>query len=249
MANDTATRVSVNTLSDPALALLRAGYGAMQAIKDNRGFNYLAGIHGVPQHYCHRVDILFLPWHRAYLYFFEQYLRDRVKGTCVPWWDWTDDASQANGIPQAFDDEKDADGKPNPLLKSHMWAPSAGLDRDTTRNPGPPDQLPTLDEVNRVLSLNDFRDFSDQVEQIHNNVHGWVRGDMGVIPTAAYDPIFYSHHAMIDRLWYIWQITNGINNIPHQLLTRTLSPFNMTVSDVLDISKLGYEYAVGHVTG
>jgi len=72
---------------------------------------------------------------------------------------------------------------------------------------------------------------------------------MGVIATAAFDPIFYSHHAMIDRLWYIWQIQNGINNIPHQLLARTLAPFNMKVSDVLDISKLGYQYAVSHISG
>ena len=32
---------------------------------------------------------LFLPWHRAYLYFFERALRDRVPTLAQPWWDWT----------------------------------------------------------------------------------------------------------------------------------------------------------------
>jgi tyrosinase len=250
MANQLATRVSIDTLSADGLALMRKGYAAMQAIGDDRGFNKIAGIHGIPGNYCHRVDILFLPWHRAYLYNFEQYLQDRVAGTCVPWWDWTSQPSHTVGIPTAFSDATDPAGQPNPLLKSHISVPPpASTDRDTTRDPDPPGNLPATADVNDVLKLADFQDFSEQLEQIHNNVHGWVGGDMGVIPWAAYDPIFFSHHAMIDRLWYIWQITNGINNIPSKLLDRVLPPFNMTVNDVLDISKLGYQYASGHVTG
>lgn len=34
-------------------------------------------------------------------------------------------------------------------------------------------------------------------EYIHNNVHNWVGGDagqMGDVPVAAYDPIFFLHH-------------------------------------------------------
>ncbi len=250
------TRVSVDTLSVAALALLRKGYGAMQAIKDERGFNAISGIHGVPGHFCHKVEILFLPWHRAYLYHFEQYLRDRVAGTCIPWWDWTSDASHKAGLPKAFTDAKDDAGQPNPLLKSHIYVPQEGFDVDTRRNPRSPAELPSMTAfvagvraVNDVMALSDYTDFSEQLEQVHNSVHSWVRGSMGVIATAAFDPIFYSHHAMIDRFWYIWQIQNGINNIPHELLQQTLPPFNMKVSDVLDISKLGYQYAVGHISG
>jgi hypothetical protein len=36
---------------------------------------------------------------------------------------------------------------------------------------------------------------------------------MGVVGTAAFDPIFWSHHAMIDRLWWLWQARNGNGNI------------------------------------
>jgi len=31
----------------------------------------------------------FLPWHRAYLYEFEQNLQDFAKDITVPYWDWT----------------------------------------------------------------------------------------------------------------------------------------------------------------
>ena len=67
---------------------------------------------------------------------------------------------------------------------------------------------------------------------------------MAAVPIAAYDPIFWSHHAMIDRIWYLWQLgPNGVNP-PARLQNRVLTPFPMTVRDTLDISTLGYEYAV-----
>ena len=66
---------------------------------------------------------------------------------------------------------------------------------------------------------------------------------MTLISVAAYDPIFWAHHAMIDRLWYLWQIaTHG--GQPTSILDRALPPFPLTVRDTLDISRLGYGYAV-----
>jgi tyrosinase len=246
MATNLVTRVSVDTLSDASLALLRQGYAAMQAISDNRGFHALSGIHGIPEHYCHHGDLLFLPWHRAYLYNFEQYLQDRAAGATIPWWDWTSDTSHKTGIPAAFSAATDPAGKPNPLLQSQIDEPK--FNRATVRHPGAPKKLPTADDVNQALGLADFADFSGQLEvQIHNRVHMWVGGDMGIIPLAAFDPIFYSHHTMIDRIWYLWQVKNAPGSMPPDLLDQVLPPFNMTVSDVLDISKLGYQYAVGQV--
>jgi tyrosinase len=48
---------------------------------------------------------------------------------------------------------------------------------------------------------------------------------------------------MIDRLWYLWQVRHG-NRIPHDLLDLELIPFGKSVRDVLDVQRLGYEYAV-----
>jgi tyrosinase len=66
---------------------------------------------------------------------------------------------------------------------------------------------------------------------------------MGVIATSAFDPVFWAHHCMIDRLWYLWQLRWGVTNIPPNYLRQTLAPWALTVQDVLDIHRLGYEYA------
>jgi tyrosinase len=94
-----------------------------------------------------------------------------------------------------------------------------------------------------VLELRDFGDFSAQVEQLHNDVHVWVGGHMGQIPYAAFDPIFWAHHCMIDRLWYLWQLRHPGATLPASLLNRALAPFPLTVRDTLDITQLGYDYA------
>jgi tyrosinase len=52
---------------------------------------------------------------------------------------------------------------------------------------------------------------------------------------------------MIDRLWYVWQLRQGINNISPELLPLVLQPFGLTVRDVLNVNALGYEYAVSKV--
>jgi hypothetical protein len=42
--------------------------------------------------------------------------------------------------------------------------------------------------------------FDGLLEQVHDNFHGWVGIDMADNSYAAYDPIFYSFHANIDRI-------------------------------------------------
>jgi tyrosinase len=94
-----------------------------------------------------------------------------------------------------------------------------------------------------VLSNPDFLTFQNQIENIHGGVHVWAGGTMGSVPTAAYDPIFWAHHCMIDRLWYLWQLRHPGAGIPASLLGRALAPFPMTVRETLDITQLGYDYA------
>ena len=67
---------------------------------------------------------------------------------------------------------------------------------------------------------------------------------MTLVPTSAFDPIFWSHHCMIDRIWYLWQNSPVGTDPPNDMLDTVLSPFPMTVAQTLDISRLGYEYAV-----
>ena len=238
-------RKNVELLSASQLQSLRASFAASEALSDDRGFAYWAGIHGLPlPMYCQHGTRLFLPWHRAYLYFFELSLRDLDPDAVLTWWDWTSAGSHHNGVPKAFA-VASAGGHPNPLARTTVppVARQNNQPRQTSRSPGDPPELPTKAQVASVLALPDFLDFQGQLEQIHNAVHVWVGGTMGEIPWAAYDPIFFAHHANIDRLWRLWQIRHPNPHLPASLLNQALPPFSMTVADTLDIKLLGYDYA------
>jgi tyrosinase len=67
---------------------------------------------------------------------------------------------------------------------------------------------------------------------------------MGDVAYAAFDPVFWAHHCMIDRLWWLWQQDNKINAVPTAGWEDiVLEPFNLTVRDTLVANALGYEYA------
>lgn len=264
-------RKPIRNLSPQELANLRSAYYRMMIIPDNRGYSYLAGIHGIPMMACKHAEAsdptisdpnfrLFLPWHRAYLYWFEQYLQDAQYDStiAVPYWDWTSNASRYEGIPYAFS-VPTVNGYINPLYSFRVTLSSdvnlgefidltqcpKTYTYDTHREPGAPSLLPTAQEIESILNLHDYGDFSDGLEDIHNRIHSWVGGrcgDMSYIVFAAYDPIFWSHHVMIDRIFWLWQLRWG-NTLPFYLNDEKLYPFNLSVSQVLNIYLLGYDYA------
>lgn len=255
MASEIRVRVGVHNLDDAQIASFRSAYRQMMGISDNRGYQYLAGLHGAPAWYCwhHQQNarsaqrmFVFLPWHRAYLYNWELAMRDRVPGVTLPWWDWTLRPPRQSGLPEIFTARGTA-RDPNPLTGFRINLPSANppVVRMTSRQPDSPDALPSQSDVEDCLARRDFTDFTQALEDVHDRVHGWVSGDMGVIATAAYDPIFWSHHAMIDRIWWLWQVRNGHGNISPDLLDVVLAPFNLKVRDVLNVNDLGYDYAAG----
>lgn len=229
-------RRSVRRLSQGQLADFREAISRAQKIKDNRGYQYWSGIHGLPlPESCHHHDWLFLPWHRAYLYFFEKTLQERVTGVTLPWWDWTVD--HGVGTPAPY--------KKAPLASSPIQPSGRRLPKEkaTWRQAGQPSWLPTGAQVNTVLANSNFAIFQNQLEGIHNGVHGWVGGTMNWPEVAAYDPIFWAHHSMIDRLWYLWQLKHPGLVLPKSYLDIALSPFEMTVRQTLDVTRLGYDYA------
>jgi tyrosinase len=247
-------RQNVANLSANDLAAFRQAIEQSMTINDTRGFIHFAGLHGLPSFLCKHGSPLFLPWHRAYLYMLEMSLRDISPNVSLPWWDWTSDISHATGVPAAY-----TDPAPNSLLSSQTGLPAATLAQirsqapdalDFSANPprtvrasGPPGDLPTADTIQSVLSEATFDGFTNRLEDQHNQVHGWVGGSMGIIPLAAFDPVFWAHHTMIDRLWYLWQLNNpngGVGSVP---LDQALEGFPLTVSQVLNINQLGYEYA------
>lgn len=236
-------RRSVRRLTAGQKKDFRAAIAAAQSIGDDRGYQRWAGIHGLPLPIsCTHGSELFLPWHRAYLYLFEKALQDRVPGVTLPWWNWT--SNHAEGIPAAYARRR-VEGKKNPLFDSPIQPSGRANSREarTVRDPGPPGALPSPEAVRAVLRNSDFLTFQSQLENLHGGVHVWVGGTMGGVASAAYDPIFWAHHSMIDRLWYLWQLQHPGAGVPARLLDRALAPFPMTVRDTLDVTRLGYDYA------
>ena len=233
------------------LAVYRIAQISAQSPTDQRGYQYIAGLHGLPGRYCQHGTAAFALWHRPYVQGYEQRLQDVVPGAFLPYWDWTTRQAEAEGIPQMFLDatwQNPDTGKtePNPLLSQAMTLIGQGT---TTRAPQPPPALvPLRAEVQTALLAPDYNTFSPDMENPHNGLHMWVGATMGDISTAAFDPLFWSHHAFVEYAFCQWQDAHPEAPEP-AIDSRDLAPFGITVDQIWDYRKLGYAYAPDNATG
>ena len=250
----------------PKLRLFRRAVEEMQALSDqavmdNRGYQWVAGVHGGfgDGPFCQHGTAHFLTWHRAYLLDMELKLRARIAEIAdtatadewrLPYWDW---AAPGVTLPAAFTDETyDDDGtrKPNPLFSEpyQLDQDPDGLDprSPTWRGPlsaGMFDDLGAL--VDSALDEDTWRFFSNALENPHNLVHVRVGGFMATF-RSSFDPIFWVHHAHIDfRFWEWQQRHGGIGTIPQSVRDFECQPFqfrDIRASAFLDTRDLGYTY-------
>jgi tyrosinase len=252
---DVKLRKRLSTLTDEELAALREAFRLSVELSDSRGYGHFASIHGFPEPgYCEHRNQLFLPWHRGYLYFFERSLQDLVPGVTLPWWDWT----ESDELPAAYTDERDAGGDRNPLLDAPVTAAGGAREPDWPERTSRPAErqgtwlpgggLPTQSDVDRAMASANFDDLTFEIENLHNAVHVWVGGEMTDPRFAGWDPIFWAHHTMVDRLWALWQLDHAGDNPRAEHLPKGLNYFkDMTVFDTLNVTDLGYDYAASEV--
>lgn len=188
----------------------------------------------------------FFGWHRMYLYYFERVLRWAAEDDTLrlPYWDYTN--PQQVKLPQEFRNPKNS-GIPNPLYNEL---------RDAGINKGRVTLDPNATNIDSLLGKPDFLDFELNVEYINHSVHGYVHctvgpdcpvADMGDVPVAANDPVFYSHHANIDRLWACWQKLHptpaGVwQNAQFSFVDETGAMQTKPIKEFLDSVPLGYVY-------
>jgi tyrosinase len=83
-------RANLDCLSEAQVDELRAAFRKIYDLnhygEDRRSYNNQALIH---QNHCQHGWERFLPWHRAYVYEFEQNLQDFAPDIILPYWDWT----------------------------------------------------------------------------------------------------------------------------------------------------------------
>lgn len=250
------TRRSVRgmTASDPDLAAMRRAVAAMKALpqSDPRNWIRFADVH---RNFCPHGNWYFLPWHRAYILAFERIVREHTGKAdfALPYWNWTLDRS----FPAVF---AVGDRSSNPLFH-----PRPGVEDGLRLS----DDMVGPQVISRVMMSPDFEAFGstrprgqDSVSpqwqrrlgaktelefNPHDGVHQSIGGNMSVVDLSARDPIFFLHHANVDRLWSTWN-ARGNANSPEPLWRNFAfnGSFpglpNMRVGDLTSPPALGYRY-------
>jgi tyrosinase len=193
---------------------------------------------------CQHRTWFFLPWHRGYLACFEEIVAAAVvqlggpEGWALPYWNYSDSGNPyARRLHPAFLDQFAADGSENPLWVSgrNLINPTDELDPDYVdldclehspfegaANGGEPGFGGPVTGFSHIGSV------SGRLEHLpHNLIHDDIRGLMGRLDTAALDPIFWLHHANIDRLWEVWTKRNSAFTNPIVAAWLTPPPFEL----------------------
>jgi tyrosinase len=184
----------------------------------------LVDIHFNAVHQMHS-NPRFLPWHRIYLLRLEELLMMVDPTVCIPYWKSSEE--------QAF---------PSWLLPFTPTVTLAGGPHLVNRNIGAFATLPDAASVAAALANGTFNPFASALEGVHNSGHVWVGGTMQSIRTAPADPVFWMHHAEIDRLWSVWQETHPTEHPPLAGAAAVMDPWSETEVDTRDIEALGYTY-------
>ena len=243
-------RKNIVCLTADELHELRETLAEMYALpaSDPNSFARIASFHGgPPTAYCRHGSPGFLTWHRAYLVAFENALRALGCNINLPFWDWS--SGPSTGVPEPCRHptyvNSAGDTVPNPLYSGPRAAggqTSRRPDIDTT----------AFDDIavsaSAAMTSATFGSFQNALNGPHGSVHVRTGGDMGSVPTASYDPIFYLHHANVDRLWASWQASHPAA-LPATEAVFELQPFNRPYStqwqrgsDVESTDALGYRY-------
>ncbi|MDQ4028325.1 MAG: tyrosinase family protein [Actinomycetota bacterium] len=252
---------------------------------DPTSWQYQSQIHGMPdgsqpdqfRGQCQHQSWFFLPWHRLYLYWFQQTVLAAVQAHpdidddtkavwALPYWNYSP-GGQRGTLPAAFRQHEHPDDPhaSNPLFvanRNDFVNDGEELDPLATRVA---DALAeTVFSLPRpaggfggaATGFNHFNQdpnfFPGMLEQTpHNDVHQEVGGDMAGFHTAGLDPVFWMHHANIDRLWVVWIGQEGrVDPDPNGTWGTTISNFHDpageevsgSASGALNTEGLGYVY-------
>ena len=168
----------------------------------------------------------FLPWHRVYLLKIEKMGQAIDPLFFIPYWKWTTQRE----VPPWLTSFK-------PTVKT------PGTDVTVTRNPPRPGRtLPTCAQITTVMAAPNFTNFTTRIDTPHGGVHMWCNGTMSILSVAPADPLFWLHHAEIDRIWSQWQATHLGLNPTLVGADRTMDPWPETEAAVRSIAALGYSY-------
>ena len=245
---------------------------------DQTSYAYQTAMHGIDDdpgrgpdgvwNMCQHQSWYFLPWHRMYILWFERIVRDIVRTQggpsdwALPYWNW-----QANrALPPAFREEKlpaSAGGRGNPLFIEDRILVNNGirLAPDVVLSAGAEAAVSFFGRAGQhpfgfgggvIDRPSHFgaRATGELERQPHNNVHRTIGGTMGTAGSPG-DPIFWLHHAQIDRLWGRWLRLGGGRANPTEgawldqefrFFKARGADVTQTPREVVSTEALGYRY-------
>ena len=187
----------------------------------------------------------FLPWHRLMLAQFEGVIRDVLhdEDFTLPYWNPVTGNPDDLVVPAVF-------RKPgSSLYNGTRWFWVNGGERiDTLYRDWI--SLDALNEKFYIDSPTGKLGFDPRLDQNpHFFTHFALGGDMAEFSTVGADPIFYLHHANIDRLWESWNRLGNKNPTDPKWLNRKFSygdrsgkRVDLPVSIADRVAPIGYEY-------
>lgn len=165
---------------------------------------------------CQHGTDYFFPWHRLYLYYFERVLQEAAGDPTLrlPYWDYTDPAQLR--MPVEFTTPAYVN-----VQRQTVSNPLYEVRRDDGWNEPGTNALNSADtNIDQTLDAPVLLTQAGYQARIEGRPHGYAHCAvvgcratvMGAVPYSANDPIFYIHHANIDRLWDCWLSISGHKN-------------------------------------
>ena len=195
----------------------------------------------------------FLPWHRMFVLFFEQIIRE-VSGRAdfaLPYWDYTSSDPLKRGIlPIQF--RSKLDPVFGVLYRADRLALANGGQRIDKNQPTDQMDITAAMQTLDYSNVGTVQGFCRAIDSgIHGRIHVLVGNtkNMGAVPYAARDPLFWVHHATIDRMWASWTAQGRVNPVMASWTTKVFVFADRTgqrvtgrIRDFFDTTTLGYAY-------
>lgn len=183
-------------------------------------------------------EIHFLVWHRMYIWHFEKIVRklSGKKDFALPYWDYTSGDRSKMSLHPLFRD------------KSSSLYEACRFD-SINRGFAIEGEVERALDITKLMTYTDYQLFNKNMDRApHGTIHDYIGhgndyndgklwfnnpitgtmthdGLMGWVPTAGFDPIFWTHHSNIDRVWQMWTNSNNGQMITLELLKSVDWPY------------------------
>lgn len=161
-------------------------------------------------------NLNFLLWHRMYTWHFEKIVRELSgkKDFALPYWNYGSNVVADNILPEQLRNEQGS------LYEAARYS---------ILNTGKSIDTKNLDNIRKSLKAYETNEmfagkggFSGEIEDgLHGMMHVYIgRGEhynkifqkystglMAKVPSAGFDPVFWLHHSMVDRIWESWDVS------------------------------------------